>query len=366
MEKKKVILFVTSSSINGGAQKHIREMFVSLTKEGHEVYLAAPEGWLLDELTAYCNHLYPLTSMRKSRKELEALIEKIKPDVTNTFILSGGVAGTLAWKKKKYGKLFVTVNNPVIYDGVSFAGRILFPLFYKWMSKYANAFLVKSDTVKDEVETVIRDRKPVLSIKNGIDFKIFDKEATYPDLHQILGIEKDDIVVTNVAVLEQRKGQEHLIEAVSELRKNYPIHLFLAGEGSNRQNLERQIKELDAEEYVHLLGRRSDVNCVLSNSDIFVLSSYHEGLPNSLMEAMAMGLPCVATDVGGVRQLISDKEEGVVVHPKSTEEIVMAINYLLGNKDFAKRMGHSAYEKMRDCYSQETAVQELEAIYEKY
>lgn len=360
------ILFITSSSINGGAQKHIREMFVSLTKAGHELYLVAPKGWLLDELSTFKNHLYPFLSMKKSRKLLERLMDDIKPDVTNTFILSGGVAGTLAWKKSEYGKLFVTVNNPVLYDGVSFWGKLLFPCFYRWMSKYANAFLVKSDTVRDEVKEVINGRKPVLSIKNGINFSVFDKNTTYIDLRKPYGIAKTDIVVSNVAVLEQRKGQEHLIEAVSGLRNQYPVHLLLVGEGGYRQSLESKIQKLGADGFVHLLGRRSDVNCVLANSDIFVLPSYHEGLPNSLMEAMAMGLPCVATDVGGVRQLINDGKNGIVVKPKSSEDILRAIMRYLKDKQLMKSFGEKAYESMYGEFRQEVVAKELVDIYKGY
>lgn len=360
------ILFITSSSINGGAQKHIRDMFLSLTKMGQELFLAAPEGWLLDELSTYKEKIFPLPSLRKSKKLLETIMDDIQPDITNTFILSGGMIGSLAWKKERYGKLFVTVNNPVLYDGVSFAGEVLFPLFYKWMSRYASAFLVKSDTVRDEVKEVIKGKKPVLSIKNGIDFKKFDKNATYNDIRKNLGIKESEIVITNVAVLNERKGQQYLIEAVVNLRKKYAVHLFLAGEGPFRENLEDCVTKNNASDYVHFLGRRSDVNVVLANSDIFVLPSNHEGLPNSLMEAMAMGLPCVATDVGGVRQLITDSDKGTVVSPKSSSEIATAISNYLDHPELMKDVGEKAYFSMRKNYEQQGVAEELISIYNKF
>lgn len=360
------ILFITSSSINGGAQKHIREMFLSLTKMGHELYLAAPEGWLLDELSTYKDNLYPLYSLRKSKQKLVTILDEIKPDVINTFILSGGIAGTRAWKERRYGKLFVTVNNPVLYDGVSLMGKLLYPRFYRWMSQYASAFLVKSDTVRDEVKVVIKGRKPVLSIKNGIDFIKFDKNKTFPDLRKDLGIKEEDIVITNVAVLNERKGQQYLIGAVVELRKKYPVHLLLAGEGPFRSALEECVMKNDASDYVHFLGRRSDVNIVLANSDIFVLPSNHEGLPNSLMEAMAMGLPCVATDVGGVRQLITDNNKGIVVPPKSTSKLVDAIAYYLEHPKEMVEIGNNANQFMIDNFEQQAVAKELIDIYTKH
>ena len=319
------ILFITSSSINGGAQKHIRDMFLTLSKQGNDVYLVAPSGWLMDELSQYDNHLIKMDLSIKNTKNLKKILSQIQPDITNTFILSGAFFGVLAWKQKKYGKIFVTVNNPVLYDGVSFLQKQIYPKVYRWLSKFASAFLVKSDTVSDEVAQIINRKKPVLSIKNGIDFSVFDKCGSYEDLRSEYKVKKDDILISNVAALDLRKGQRHIVDAVAELRNEYPIHVFLAGDGDDKEALIKYVTDNNAENFVHFIGRRSDVNSVLANSDMFILSSYHEGLPNALMEALAMGLPCIATDVGGVRQLIRNDVEGIVIMPKSSEEIKLAI-----------------------------------------
>lgn len=360
------ILFITSSSINGGAQKHIREMFKSLFALGHEMYLAAPSGWLTDELTKCGDNVIRMDLDIKNVSKLTSLIEEIRPEIINTFILSGGVFGTLAWKKRKYGRLFVTVNNPVIYPGISRIGKIVYPGLYRWMSKYASAFLVKADKVRDEVASVIRNKKPVISIKNGIDFSIFDKDRDYPDIRADLGIRKEEIVITNVAALDVRKGQKYLIEAAAELREAYPVHVFLVGEGDDGERLKSLVRDRGAEGYIHFLGRRSDINCILANSDIFVLSSLHEGLPNALMEAMAMGLPCVATDVGGVRQLIDDENKGSVVKAASADCIQRSLRKMIEDKETAIQMGDNAYQKMKNEYSQGSVVEELEEIYLNY
>lgn len=366
MENKKKIVFVTSSAINGGAQKHIREMFVSMTDNGHEVFLVCPEGWLAEELNTYKRHIYTFVGYREGVGALSMLIDKEKPDITNTFILSGGVLGAIAWRKKRYGKLFVTVNNPVIYDGISCLRKIVYPRLYRWLCKYVSAFLVKSDAVGDEVSGTIRYKKPVISIKNGVDFRVFDKDAKYPDLRTQLGIPKEGIVITNVAVLNERKGQRHLIEAMAVLRRKYLAYAMIAGDGPIRKDLEDCAKQNRVDDIVHFLGRRKDVNSVLANSDIFVLSSYHEGLPNSLMEAMAMGLACVATDVGGVRQLIESQYDGIIIQPKSSEGIVNAVDWLIEHPRLMCEYGERAHKKMVGAYGQEAVTKELEEIYDKY
>lgn len=360
------ILFITSSSINGGAQKHIREMFKSLTELKHDVYLIAPNGWLVEELKEYRNKVISLNLGIKSIRKIEEYLDVIQPDITNTFILSGGIFGTLAWKKKKHGKLFVTVNNPVIYPGISLVRRILYPRMYRWMSKYASAFLVKADKVRDEVVEVIRKKKPVMSIKNGIDFNIFDMNKTYPDIRSTLGIDSDSVVVTNVGALDKRKGQEFLIQAAIKLKKIYPIHVIIVGEGADEARLKEIVKKNSAESYIHFTGWRSDINSILSSSDIFVLCSIHEGLPNALMEAMAMGIHCIATDVGGVRQLIDNDDKGIVINCGSIQEIVDGVSRILGNAESYKSMGRLAHDKMVKEYNQEAVAAELCSIYCKY
>lgn len=360
------ILFITSSSINGGAQKHIKEMFGSLSGMGHAVYLVAPEGWLLSKLEEYGDNIICQNNLGKNIRSLRNIIRQIRPDIINTFILSGGCYGTFAWKRDRIGKLFITVNNPVLYDGISKIRKVLYPIFYRWMARYATAFLVKSDKVKEEVMDLTFGKCPVLSIKNGMDFSIFNKNINMKNWRYEFEIGESEVVVTNVAALDVRKGQDYLIDAICCLRRKYKIHLFIAGEGEYRKILENKIKVLNAEKFVHLLGMRNDVNAILAHTDIFVLSSLHEGLPNSLMEAMAMGLPCIATDVGGVRQLIQNEDNGLIVQAKKSDELYNAIEMLINDDSLRNMIGENAYRKIYNEYKQECVAEELCQIYRKY
>lgn len=359
------ILFVTTSSINGGAQKHIRDTFISLCQRGEEVYLIAPKGWLTDELADYESQLYKICPSLKTQKQLVKIIRKIMPDVVNTFILSAGVMGTLAWRRVRCGKLFVTVNNQVIYEGISHVARITYPMFYRWMAKYVCAFLVKSDSVSDEVRRIVYDRVPVVSIKNGVDFQRFNRNAEFSDLRAEFGARPDEIIVTNVAALEKHKGQRYLLEAVAQL-KDYPVRLVLVGDGSDAEELYRFADSLGILGKVSFLGRREDINNILANSDIFVLSSLHEGLPNALMEAMAMRLPCISTDVGGIRQLVTDDKKGILVKPKSATQIKNALCLLFNKPEMAKEIGEHAYIYIYQNFRQECVIDELMKVYSDY
>lgn len=361
------IVFITTTSINGGAQKHMRDMFLELSKKDNQMYLIAPKGWLVDELKDYENNIFLIDGKLSENKKVAQMLDEIKPDVINTFLLSGGMLGYTAWKRKKEGKIFITVNNPVIYDGIKLPNKILYPMFYRYMAKGANAFLVKSDKVREEVELTIRHKKPVLSIKNGIDFRVYDKEIDGAKLRESLGVPKDSVLITTTGALEERKGQRYLIDAVVSLKKEYDkLFCWIAGGGSLLEELQKYISEKSANDYIKLIGNRKDIPEVLAATDIYVLPSLHEGLPNSLMEAMAMGLACVATDVGGVRELIIDDGMGIVINAKNSDEIEEALKKLLGNGSLADGMADKAYERIRSTYSIDVVSDELEKIYIGY
>jgi len=357
VDKVMKIMFVTSSSIQGGAQKHIKDMFILLSKKGNDVYLVAPNGWLVEELEEYREKLHIINSSIKNVSALRKILESIKPDIINTFILSGGCFGYAAWLKKKYGKIFITVNNPVIYDGISLKARFIYPVLYRWMSKGARAFLTKSYEVKKEVENVIKNKKPVIAIKNAIDFKKYD-------YNRLSTKNKSKKIIVSVGALEERKGHRYLIEAMKSVVNDYnDVECWIVGEGSIKNDLLQLISEYGMDDNIKLLGKRNDVNVILGQADIFVLPSLHEGLPNALMEAMAMKLACIATNVGGVSELIYSSELGIVVKPKSSQEIYQAIIRCISEDKYAERIADNAYKCILNQYEENKVVDELKNIY---
>ncbi|KAF1086091.1 Alpha-D-kanosaminyltransferase [Sporotomaculum syntrophicum] len=358
------IVFIISNSMQGGAQKHLRDMFRTLLGLGHDIYLIAPRGWLVDELKDTPDRLFITGLSCFTTGRVRNMLDEIQPDIVNTFILSGGIYGYLAWKKKKYGHIFITVNNPIIYDGIKPINRFLYPRFYRWLARGCSGFLVKSDKVRDEVRQVIRNRVPTMSVINGIDFTIFDRKQTYPDLRYEWNIPRDGFIVSSVGALEVRKGHCYLIEAIARLAAEHQnIYCCLVGSGSEEANLRANVARLGVGDRVLLLGNRADINAVLSNSDAFVLPSLHEGLPNALLEAMAMGLPCVATDVGGVRELLPDAGLGSVVPPRSAEAIYRELNRYLADPELRRSTGERACEKIKAEYSLKAATENLLSVY---
>ena len=146
--------------------------------------------------------------------------------------------------------------------------------------------------------------------------------------------------------------------------KTRNVELIIAGEGPSRDELATLAVQRGLGARVHLLGHRADLPGVLKAADAFVVSSLHEGMSNVLMEAMALGLPCVATPVGGVEELLAQGAAGLVVEASAPEPIAAALGQLLDDPALARRLGGAARERMAREFSIETNVRRFEALYE--
>ena len=165
--------------------------------------------------------------------------------------------------------------------------------------------------------------------------------------------------------LEKQKNHKLLIEAMVYVHNIYPdVRLSIYGEGTEKENLQQMIQDNHAQEYVYLMGRTSQVDKVLNEADLFVLSSDFEGMPNALMEAMACGIPCISTDCPtGPRELIGNNERGGLVPVGDTEKMAGAICEMISNNNRASELGKVAHNYLETFYApQEIARKLLEEI----
>jgi glycosyltransferase involved in cell wall biosynthesis len=149
------------------------------------------------------------------------------------------------------------------------------------------------------------------------------------------------------------------------LRRGHDIQLFIAGEGSARPQLEAEIAKNSLADRVKLLGQVSDTRLLLQATDLFVLSSLREGLPNVLLEAMAMETPVVATRIAGVPLLLGDGAMGVLVEPASSEELATGIERLVRDAELRRRLALLARQRIEQEYSFERRMQRVAALYDR-
>jgi glycosyltransferase involved in cell wall biosynthesis len=166
--------------------------------------------------------------------------------------------------------------------------------------------------------------------------------AAEPIARESIGLSAGEIMLLWTGRLDPVKGFEEMLGGFARACAGRPVKLVLVGEGAYRPTVERLIAELNLEGRVLLLGERQDVPRLLKAADLFLFPSRTEGLPNALLEAMAAGLPIVATDVPGCRDLIQDGRTGLLVRAESAEDIARGLTEVLNRDDRGKALGGAA------------------------
>ena len=179
------------------------------------------------------------------------------------------------------------------------------------------------------------------------------------------GIAAGATVIGTLGRLTAIKGQADLIVAFAELTEEGADRwLLLVGDGEERAGLEELVKRCGVGHRVVWAGWRDDVYAALAAMDIFALPSINEGMGKALVEAMFVGLPCVATRVGGIPEIIRDGEEGMLVDPSSPSQLAAALGNLLADAELRARCGAAARQRAR-AFSAESMVRSIERLYEE-
>jgi glycosyltransferase involved in cell wall biosynthesis len=224
----------------------------------------------------------------------------------------------------------------------------------------ANSETVRQDTARQEGVDPARIRV----IPNGVDS---DRFAASPDrsaLRRRLGLPVDGPLLLTVSNLIHYKGHGTLLEAMPLITRTHPTAMIvLAGDGPMRVEIDRRIATSGLAESVRLLGERRDVPDLLRAADLLVHPSDEEGFPNAILEAMAAGLPVVATRVGGTPELVLDGATGILVPPRSPTDLAAAVSRLLADPSLADQMGAAGRERAVREFPLARMVEQTETLY---
>lgn len=196
-------------------------------------------------------------------------------------------------------------------------------------------------------------------VRNGIDLTPFERSPE-PEFRAELGGLDNRLLVLTSARLHPQKGHDYLLDAASKV----PDAIFLlAGDGPDRVRLESKAAELGLQDRVRFLGHRRDMARLLINSDVFVLPSLYEGLPLSVLEAMAAEKPVVATAIGGTDEIIIDGESGKLVAPRDGNSLAASIKEILSDPVGAKRLATAGRLRVARLFSASSMVRGVEELY---
>jgi len=229
---------------------------------------------------------------------------------------------------------------------------------YAWLDKsLLNRFdriVTISDEIREEILKHNLSESKVSVIDNGIDISRFMNGYNRNDLAKEFDIKPGDIVVGTIGRLSEEKGQKNFIEAAKSLTEKFEnLKFLIVGDGPLKQELRAHVSSLKLNNNFIFTGVSENIPKVLALMDIFVLPSLTEGMPMVLLEAMAAKKPVVATTVGAIPRLISDKKSGCLVEPNDPVALKNALEFLLNNKDEREAIAHTGYEIVVQKYSSE-------------
>jgi len=296
-----------------------------------------------------------LLSLPGSCRGLEKIIRKQKIDLVHSHKINV-VAGALAAH---------TAGVPAVhtYHEVNTGGLWIYRLMHALIERNSERIIILCDESGKLISKNWRKHSKVQIIYNGIDITQFYPEGGNGQLfRKQYDIPENSPIITAVSRIQYTKGLEYFIEAAAKILITYPDAQFLiVGDVispeprylSYKKKLQTQIYQLGINNNVHLTGIRRDVNNVYAASDIFVLPSIFDIFPTTILEAMAMALPIVATRVGGVPEQVIDAETGFLVNPADSGTMADQIMFLIKNPDKAKQMGLAGRKRVVDFFTAE-------------
>ena len=343
--------------------------------QGYEVHVAT-NG---DEEIPYCDKKIKISFERSPFKlnnikaifQLRKILLEEKYDIIHTHTPMGSVVTRLAAKKsRKQGtRVIYTAHGFHFFKGASLINWALFYPVEKYLSKYTDTLILINKEDYCLAKKKFKRCKDIQYVPGvGIDENKFDIKMTKENknkLRESLGLKDTDFVMIYPAELSNRKRQIWLINAVSTLLKeNKDMHLLLPGKDSLNGKCQEIVKELNLEKQIHFLGFRKDIPKLLQISDLSVSSSRQEGLPVNIMEAMYVGLPIVATDCRGNRDLVKDGENGYIVPLDDSEMFDERIKTIYVNKTLRNKLKKANKKEIKN-YMFENILEDMKNIYQK-
>lgn len=350
----------TARSWRGG-QNQVLYTVMGLRELGHRAALVAhPEGELARRMADGLD-LYRLAPAHEvdfaAAFRLARVLKDVKPAIVHAHDPHAVSFAAMAFS------LMGRTRKPALVA----ARRVDFHLkrnaFSRWKYSLVDAMITSSNAIRDIVAGDGFPAERITTVYEGIDVsRVADQPAI--DLHKALWLPGGSPIVGNVAALVPHKGQRYLVEAAALVSRTRPDARFLIfGEGELRKPLQYQVRHLGLERHVQLVGFRTDVLSCVRSFDVFVMSSITEGLGTSLLDAMALGRPAVATSAGGIPEAVEDGVTGLLVPPQHAAPMAEAILTLLADPALARRMGEAGLARVRTHFTAERMVSSTLDVY---
>ena len=361
-----------SGDLWAGAEAQITILLSQLSKEKHleNFALIYNQGKLAEELKRLNLSLCILEE--RENNSLKLFIKTYRwlkhqgVDLVHSHRYKENIIGSLAAKMGGIGHIIRTYHGmPEPFGGFK---NIKYK-FYIFLDYLISKLLVKKIiAVSFEIKKKLSQRlseKKITSIPNSINLDSLKIKKPPQRVREILGIDDDCKIIGSAGRLVPIKGYQVFLKAAWLIRqKDSKVKFLIVGEGPEKPNLEKLADELEISGDFLFPGYREDIQDIINAMDIFILSSFHEGIPMVLLEAMGLEKPIVATKVGGIPEVVIDKISGILVKPNDPEELAKMGLYLLENKKVRKKMGSEAKRRISESFTAERMAKRVLEIYQ--
>ncbi|MBN2097716.1 MAG: glycosyltransferase family 4 protein [Candidatus Omnitrophica bacterium] len=360
------VLLLTTHVNLGGVGIYVLSQAKGLTQRGHQVWVASSGGNLVPLLSSYGVEHLTLDIKTKSI---------ISPKV---FLACRRVAQIVKEKNIQVIHAHTRVTQVLAHlvsqnTGVPYVttchGFFKPRIFRKLFSCWGGHCIAISDAVREHLVNDFNvDKQKISVVHNGVEIEKFspqkfsqqEKEGFKKDY----GLKTGAPIIGTVARLSSVKGQQYLILAMQRIVEKIPqAQLLLVGDGPEKENLVAQVKELGIGNKVFFGASTFDTSVPLSIMDVFVLPSLMEGLGLAIIEAQAMGLPIVASDVGGIYSIVQDGITGLLVEAKDVQGLAEAILKLVTDKQLAQSLSQAGQRQARDKLNLRQMIDGIEQVY---
>jgi glycosyltransferase involved in cell wall biosynthesis len=267
-----------------------------------------------------------------------------------------GVVGRLAAKIARVPVVIHTTHGFHFHDNMGSLQRLPYVAVERWSARLCDVLLFQNREEFAQVERLkLRPRRGTYLIGNGIDLSRFNARSNPPANARPR--------LLCVARLEPVKNHRMLFRALEKLRPRFDVVLQLVGDGPDRAEYEADLQRRGLADAVEFLGYRYDIPELTAAADVVVLTSLKEGIPRALMQAMAVGVPVVATDVKGTKEVVVDGETGFLVPLDDADALADRLATLLGSAELRREMGARGIEHVRRHFDEERVTRRLVGIY---
>lgn len=377
--RSKVLFLITKSTL-GGAQRYVYDLALNLDTDRFDpIVIAGGDGPLIDMLTEKGLKVYSLKDLKRDVSILSDLraifslfriIRAERPSVLHINSSKAGLFGSVVGRLCGVPKIVFTAHGWAFNEDRGALQKKIIK-FLHWLTiLFSHRTIAVSHVTKAQMDwigaeqkmTVIhigRQSAPVVSKDDArgiLEMKVIDPTARLIDYH-------DDLWIGTIAELHPTKRLNRAIDAVNALSHEHKnVRFVIIHDGQEKERLQAQVRDLGLEEHVFFTGTIPDAARLLPAFDLFVLPSKSEAFPYVIIEAGHARLPVVATRVGGIPDIITDNQNGLLVPPEDTPALTRAMRFMIEDPELRERLAQAHHEKTAS-FTLEKMISETEALY---